>query len=423
VAIQLECISLIIPIWKIDQHYPGGFRALLADKNIEFGNAFSHDEHLYREGAMDSMITDLQISDWEKFGLVPMRRRKGKPYWNDLCVATSFDGPTYPCDWLEYDRDEGTVSFKHALEVDLLPYYVYELRDPRNNRTFYVGKGKNHRIFQHRPAGQTDSDNDDVCNPQEESRKQALIREIQDECQRDCHRVVIGRFETEAEAFAVEASLIKWVYGIDNLTNSVHGHRHKNIRDHRQQGEMFDLEEKNQCYPSEPGLDVPKRVPGERDMSGKYTEEQRRKIADNAIFEKLEALRDELCAAPALSDLLVSAPNMSTPQDPCLIVSGFHPEAIRLMIKLQLTGDYVRFNLIPKSSRQNDIAAFKAVLSADDRGVFEVKNGTAFRVYGKMLDLEISLDGKKRGVQHTDVNDIVAIIEYLIDKLNGCRPN
>lgn len=30
-----------------------------------------------------------------------------------------------------------------------LDYYVYRLIDPRNGETFYVGKGKDNRIFEH----------------------------------------------------------------------------------------------------------------------------------------------------------------------------------------------------------------------------------------------------------------------------------
>ena len=33
--------------------------------------------------------------------------------------------------------------------AERLGYYVYRLIDPRNGRTFYVGKGKGNRVFEH----------------------------------------------------------------------------------------------------------------------------------------------------------------------------------------------------------------------------------------------------------------------------------
>ena len=33
--------------------------------------------------------------------------------------------------------------------IDKLKYYVYLYSDPRDDKIFYVGKGKNNRVFQH----------------------------------------------------------------------------------------------------------------------------------------------------------------------------------------------------------------------------------------------------------------------------------
>ena len=42
-----------------------------------------------------------------------------------------------------------------------LGYYVYRLIDPRNGETFYVGKGKDNRVFQH-IAGEIDPEDEDL---------------------------------------------------------------------------------------------------------------------------------------------------------------------------------------------------------------------------------------------------------------------
>lgn len=111
-TIQLECISLIIPIAKINQCYPGGFRALIGTDPWDCDDSFSHDRCLYREGAMNSFDIEMRISHWQGFGLVPMTRRRGKRCWNDMCVVDRFAGPTLPCDWLEWNPDEATVRYK-----------------------------------------------------------------------------------------------------------------------------------------------------------------------------------------------------------------------------------------------------------------------------------------------------------------------
>jgi hypothetical protein len=54
-----------------------------------------------------------------------------------------------------------------------LGYYVYRLIDPRNGETFYVGKGKNDRIFHHvKGALEFDKDEDEITE------KIKTIREI-----------------------------------------------------------------------------------------------------------------------------------------------------------------------------------------------------------------------------------------------------
>jgi hypothetical protein len=111
-TIQLECITLIIPIAKINECYPGGFRSLIGRDVLDHEDSFSHDHDLYREGGMSPMVIEMRISHWKDYGLTPIRRRKGQPYWKDMCVVDRFGGPTLPCDWLEWDPIEATVEYK-----------------------------------------------------------------------------------------------------------------------------------------------------------------------------------------------------------------------------------------------------------------------------------------------------------------------
>lgn len=105
-SIQLECINVIIPISTIIDHIGlHGFKQHL-------GEGTSHDDFLYRIGAMNQMDVELIINSWEKQGLKPTGKRNGELYWKDLCVVDSFQGPTMLCDWLEFDAEDQVVRYK-----------------------------------------------------------------------------------------------------------------------------------------------------------------------------------------------------------------------------------------------------------------------------------------------------------------------
>lgn len=92
-------------------------------------------------------------------------------------------------------------------------YYVYLLIDPRDNKIFYVGKGKERRAFQH----VIDALSGRVFN----SIKHDRIKEILDSNQ----KVIVKIFSdhlSELDAFKLERELIE-VLACTGLANMVHG--------------------------------------------------------------------------------------------------------------------------------------------------------------------------------------------------------
>ena len=140
------------------------------------------------------------------------------------------------------------------------PFYAYVLTDPEDNSIFYVGKGTGNRCRQHQK---------EVENGFTETRKQRKIHEIL-KGGRNLKPVIIGYFETEREALAVESVLIHWVYGIDSLTNDTSGHGVVSIRP---KGHYQVLQ----------GIDEP-------ELS--YSERQRENRERNNVIKFLNELRD-----------------------------------------------------------------------------------------------------------------------------------
>ena len=110
--------------------------------------------------------------------------------------------------------------------IPLLPFYVYVLMHPSTKEIFYVGKGKGTRMQQHSREVKLKM----AVGEGLTSSKHQKIKEIMD-FSGELLELVVARFETESEAFAVESTLIKWVYGFDALTNAVHGRGSEFIRE------------------------------------------------------------------------------------------------------------------------------------------------------------------------------------------------
>jgi hypothetical protein len=287
-------------------------------------------------------------------------------------------------------------ALSHLRDADepthLLPYYVYELRDPRDNAVFYVGKGTRDRVFFH-DAG-------------DESAKQRRIAAIQAAGQ-SVIRVVVARFETEAEAFAAETVLIKWVYGFAALTNAIHGHRAAFCR--------ADEEWRQQAYTTLPGVDV-ERVPvGLRE--GTYTQRQRDRILENGIVEKLWAAYDALTAHFGdESRCDIGEPDLSVPQDPHLLINGFSAR-LRLMLRLPLNGRAFRLHAVPAEGGSR--AALADAMKWIDPAAM-VYAGTCYRCYAPVVGIAGSPADRHGNVPLDDPDGLVRMIRTCLARLRTC---
>lgn len=90
-------------------------------------------------------------------------------------------------------------------------FYVYELFDPRDGATFYVGKGRHHRISNHTTEAKAGK----------RGQKCAKIREII-ASGHEIGRRIVAYFADEADALNFEIDLIA-SYGGTNLTNGTPG--------------------------------------------------------------------------------------------------------------------------------------------------------------------------------------------------------
>ena len=99
------------------------------------------------------------------------------------------------------------------LTQERIKYYVYCLRDPDTNETFYIGKGIGNRVFSH-ANGELEKDKN--------YEKIDIIKSIRKKGKQVDHWIIRHGL-SEKEAFEVEAALIDFI-GLDNLSNNVKGH-------------------------------------------------------------------------------------------------------------------------------------------------------------------------------------------------------
>lgn len=92
-----------------------------------------------------------------------------------------------------------------------MDFYVYQLIDPRNNKVFYVGKGKDKRMYEHEKEAKRNKKHP----------KCIIINEILDLGYKIEYKVV-KEFDDEVQAYQFEKELIDKI-GLQNLTNCIPG--------------------------------------------------------------------------------------------------------------------------------------------------------------------------------------------------------
>lgn len=120
--------------------------------------------------------------------------------------------------------------------LESLGYYVYLLSDPATDEIFYIGKGKENRVFMHVQ---------DALHTEWESDRLDRIRGIH-EAGREVGVFILRHGLTEDEALLVESSLLDLPI-LAHLTNKVKGH-------HSWEKGLKTLDEINHLYDAEDAL-------------------------------------------------------------------------------------------------------------------------------------------------------------------------
>jgi hypothetical protein len=177
-------------------------------------------------------------------------------------------------------------------EEPLLPHYVYMLLDPLNgNEPFYVGKGMGTRVSHHvdevmAELRKTGGDGGLETGSAKQQRIADMIR-----LNAKPLEVILARFETAEEAFAVEAVYIHQVFGYDNLTNIAGGHGSKFIRTRDQIAHIRQYATDQPSIPRVDGIDQ-NRVRGVRD--GAFRNEKIQGLTEAGAYDCLSDLQQAL---------------------------------------------------------------------------------------------------------------------------------
>jgi hypothetical protein len=108
-AIKLEFCNVIVPVDTIRKKLGNG---TFESRFAKITSVNWHDGHLFRDGCMNPWDLEEMLDEWESMGFELLTMIAGKKHWKDLCVVNSGQGPSYPCEWIEYDPIKNIVWMK-----------------------------------------------------------------------------------------------------------------------------------------------------------------------------------------------------------------------------------------------------------------------------------------------------------------------
>ena len=152
---------------------------------------------------------EVHIADWGTLGTFARPAPGRLPRLVPTIAISPAQSTTHP-------TSAGLESFSPYVQ-EHVGWYVYLLRDPRNNEVFYVGKGKGNRVFAHA--------RDAVALPDSDKPKLALIRAIHQAGLHVQTELVRHHIPNEKTAYLVEAAVLDAMASLgQQLSNEVGGH-------------------------------------------------------------------------------------------------------------------------------------------------------------------------------------------------------
>jgi hypothetical protein len=113
-AIKLEFINVIVPNSTLEAVFvkEGGFEFFKQSYGAMRDMVWYDDDICRVDGAMNWSDLEDIVGWWEQRGLVGLADADAGKQWKDFCVAASFSGPTFRCDWLEFDGVNNALSMR-----------------------------------------------------------------------------------------------------------------------------------------------------------------------------------------------------------------------------------------------------------------------------------------------------------------------